>query len=73
MASVTNICFDDKNVYAYANGYLFCLDPKTGSIKWENSLSGLGHSHCIIASQSDQQQSIAAGAINQNAAASGAG
>ena len=70
MASVTNICFDENNVYAYASGYLFCLDPETGSIKWENGLSGLGHSHCIIASQENQQSIATINAINSNAAAS---
>jgi len=69
MASVTNICFDEKNVYAYASGYLFCLDPETGSIKWKNGLVGLGHSHCIIASQTNQQQIVAVSSINQNSAA----
>lgn len=69
MASITNICFDENNIYAYASGYLFCLDPETGAIKWENGLAGLGHSHCIIASQENQQPNVAINSINQSAAA----
>ncbi len=71
MANVTNICFDEDNVYAYTHGYLFCLNPKDGTILWENGLSGLGHSHCIIAAQTNQQQIIAASSIDQNATTAG--
>ncbi len=58
MASVTNIYYDNKNVYAYASGHLFCLDASMGRIKWKNPLPGLGHSHCIIASEIPSQQAV---------------
>ena len=69
LATITNICFDENNIYAYASGHLFCLDPETGSIKWENGLKGLSHSYCIIASQADQQQIVAASSNNKNTTA----
>lgn len=74
MASVTNIYFDNKFVYAYANGHLFCLDSKTDHSQWKNSLAGLGHSHCIIASEiTSQQAAIINAAVKEGSNAGSAG
>ena len=43
-ASYTTICVRPEGIFAGANGHLFCLDPKTGDIRWHNTLDGLGHS-----------------------------
>ncbi len=56
MANITNVSLDESKLYAYAGGYLFCLDADSGEIKWENGLDGLGHGYCIIASKAGNQQ-----------------
>lgn len=56
MTTLTTISHDNQYVFAYANGHLFCLDADTGKINWENTLPGLGHGHCIISTDQNQQQ-----------------
>lgn len=58
MATITTITHDEKRVFAYANGHLFCLEASSGKIKWENNLPGLGHSYCVISSSNNHQQTV---------------
>jgi outer membrane protein assembly factor BamB len=57
-SSVTNIYYEDSQVFAYSGGHLFCLNAESGEINWENGLSGYGFGACIIASEN--QSSVAA-------------
>ena len=43
------------DLYATANGELFCLDPATGDIRWQNPLKGLGRGYITIAASGNQQ------------------
>ncbi|MFT6990955.1 MAG: outer membrane protein assembly factor BamB [Paraglaciecola sp.] len=61
-SSVTNVYYEDNQVFAYSGGHLFCLNAETGEIVWENGLSGFGFGACIIASEN---QSSAAAISNQ--------
>ena len=56
--SITNIFCEDKKIFAYTSGHLFCLDADFGKIQWKNTLSGYGYGSCIFAvANSSQQQS----------------
>ena len=37
-----NVAIDERDVFASTRGRLYCLDSTTGTIKWENELTGLG-------------------------------
>jgi len=49
-----NIVLDGGELYAAAQGELYCLDPATGHIRWHNELKGLGRGLITIAPQSQQ-------------------
>ena len=40
---------DGDDLFAAYNGELFCLDPKSGSVRWHNQLTGLGTGILAIA------------------------
>jgi outer membrane protein assembly factor BamB len=42
-------------VYAAAKGEIFCLDPATGSVRWQDPLKGLGRGLITIAPSGGQQ------------------
>jgi outer membrane protein assembly factor BamB len=52
-----NVALLDGALYATARGELFCLDPATGQVRWQNQLKGLGRGLVTIAS-SDGQQTV---------------
>ena len=33
---------DQDQLYAAYNGEIFCLDPRTGTLRWHNQMRGLG-------------------------------
>lgn len=66
-SSFITIAVEAGAVYAGAQGELFCLDPKTGSILWHNRLKGLGHN--LIAFGGSSTTAITASAIASQAAA----
>lgn len=68
-STLVNVVVDEDLVYAYAHGHLYCLDANTGDLIWENTLPGLGYSHCIIATEGNQAAVIAAQQMASNAAA----
>jgi outer membrane protein assembly factor BamB len=52
-----SLLLDGDRLIVSANGYLYCLDPSTGGILWENPLHGygLGVAHLVSCrGQSDQ-------------------
>ena len=70
-AAFITICVRPDAIYAGASGYLFCLDPSTGAIKWENGLPGLGNglitfgeSAATIASETAASAAAAAAAAS---------
>jgi outer membrane protein assembly factor BamB len=50
-----NVALQDGDLYATARGELYCLDPATGAIRWQNGLKGLGRGLITIASSGSQQ------------------
>ena len=58
-------------VYAGAAGQLFCIDPSTGIIRWQNRLPSLGTG--IIAFAEATSMIVVAGAAAAAAAAAAAG
>jgi outer membrane protein assembly factor BamB len=50
-----NVALQDGDLYATTKGELFCLDPATGTIRWQNPLKGLGRGLITIASSGSQQ------------------
>jgi outer membrane protein assembly factor BamB len=70
-SSVTNVYYEENQVFAYSGGHLFCLNAETGEIKWENGLSGYGFGACIIASESQNSAAAISNQVaSQQAAAS---
>lgn len=37
-----NVVLDGSNLFAATHGEIFCLDPRTGIIRWNNPLKGYG-------------------------------
>ncbi|WP_088331379.1 PQQ-binding-like beta-propeller repeat protein [Lacimicrobium sp. SS2-24] len=68
-ANLTNVCYEDNHVYAYAGGHLFCLSAKDGTILWENPLKGLGYSTCIIANAHQSSSVVSSQVAAQQAVA----
>jgi outer membrane protein assembly factor BamB len=70
-SSVTNVYYEDNQVFAYSGGHLFCLSADTGDIVWENGLSGYGFGACIIASENQSSAAAVSSQVaSQQAAAS---
>ena len=46
-----NVVFERSNVYATTRGEIFCLDPQTGIIRWQNPLKGYGWGLVSIAGE----------------------
>ena len=79
-SSITNVYYENENVFAYSGGHLFCLAAADGAIIWENTLKGFGYGTCIIASEHQNasvissqiatQQAVAASTIAATTAAS---
>lgn len=44
------LLLDGDRLIASVNGYLYCLDPLTGALLWENELRGYGMGICAMAS-----------------------
>jgi hypothetical protein len=67
-----NVSLQDGDLFATAKGELFCLDPSTGNIRWQNPLKGLGWGFITIAA-SGSQQAVVMGEKNQRDATAAAG
>jgi hypothetical protein len=55
-----------------ASGELFCLDPASGHIRWQNGLKGLGRGLVTIASDGNQQALVMCEKQQQEEAAAAA-
>jgi hypothetical protein len=64
-----NVALQDRDLYATAKGELFCLDPSTGNIRWQNPLKGLGWEFITIAASSSQQAVVMVEKKQRDAAA----
>jgi outer membrane protein assembly factor BamB len=53
-----NMFLQDGDLYAATKGEFFCLDPATGTIRWQNPLKGLGRGLITIAASGSQQAVI---------------
>ena len=49
-----NLTLDGPDLFATAYGEIFCLDPTTGHVKWNNRLRGMGYGLICIASANSQ-------------------
>ncbi len=47
-----NVVLDGSNLYAATHGEIYCLDPRTGIIRWHNPLKGYGWGLVSIATES---------------------
>jgi outer membrane protein assembly factor BamB len=50
-----SVVLHEGSLYATAHGELFCLDPATGSLRWQNPLKGLGLGLITFAASGSQQ------------------
>jgi outer membrane protein assembly factor BamB len=75
-----NVVLDGDNLYATTYGEIFCLDPRTGAVRWHNKLTGFGIGLATVAAESispgalvtlmaeKRRQDAAAAASSANAA-----
>ena len=63
---------DDGRVYATSGGEVSCLDAKTGSVLWHNTLKGYGLGPAIMAGSGGATTAAIAAAAAAAAAAAGA-
>ena len=49
-----NVSLDGPDLFATTVGEIFCLDPTTGRLLWNNPLRGMGYGLICIASASSQ-------------------
>jgi outer membrane protein assembly factor BamB len=69
-----NLVLDGPDLFATSRGEIYCLDPATGQIRWNNPLRGLGCNLVSIASANPANlPAIAQYLQNQQAAAAYAG
>ena len=54
-----NVVIESDNIYATTKGEMFCLDPKSGGLRWKNPLKGLGYGLVTIAGPGGQNTTIA--------------
>jgi outer membrane protein assembly factor BamB len=55
-----NLILNENKLYATTKGEIFCLDPGTGKILWQNPLRGMGHGLVCIAAPGSQPNLTAA-------------
>ena len=55
-----NVAFVGEDLFATAHGELYCLDPATGRIRWNNPLKGLGYNLITIAAPGGGQSVVVA-------------
>ncbi|MFI5378903.1 MAG: PQQ-binding-like beta-propeller repeat protein [Tepidisphaerales bacterium] len=52
------ILLDGDRLIVSTNGYIFCLDPLTGAVRWENALRGYGTDPTALVSVRGQGESL---------------
>ena len=68
-----NVTLQDGDLYATAKGELFCLDPATGKIRWQNPLKKLGRGLITIATSGSRQAVVMREKKQRDQAAAAAG
>jgi outer membrane protein assembly factor BamB len=68
-----NVALQDGDLYATTKGELFCLDPTTGGVRWQNPLKGLGRGLIAIATAGSQQAVVMREKQQRDQAAAAAG
>jgi outer membrane protein assembly factor BamB len=74
-AYVSLLLLDEARLIASANGYTYCLDPRTGEQRWYNELSGFGTgvtSIVALGGDNPHHMLLAAAAADEAAASSSA-
>ncbi len=72
---LVNVMLDGDRLYAATHGEVFCLDPRSGAIRWHNPLKGWGWGMISIAVEGSRPNSgltLAAERRRRNAEASSA-
>ena len=54
-----NIQTNGDDLLAATRGELYCLDPETGRLKWQNGLPGMGWGIATISGDNDNASAIA--------------
>lgn len=67
-SAYTTASLDGDRLIVSVNGYLYCLDARTGGLKWENELKGYGIGVATVVST--RSPSGSGGAARHAAAAS---
>jgi outer membrane protein assembly factor BamB len=68
-----NVVALDDALYATTKGELFCIDPATGILRWQNQLKGLGRGLVTIATADGQQTVVMREKQQRDEAAAAAG
>jgi outer membrane protein assembly factor BamB len=68
-----NVALLDDALYATTKGELFCIDPATGILRWQNQLKGLGRGLVTIATPDGQQTVVMREKQQRDEAAAAAG
>lgn len=55
-----NVVLSEKKLYATTKGEIFCLDPGTGKILWQNPLRGMGRGIVCLVAPGTQANLVAA-------------
>ena len=72
VGGLANVYCDGDALFASAAGEIFCLDPKTGGILWQNQLKKMGTGFVSIATEGGRGSSNTAAASAAVAAAAAA-
>lgn len=68
VSGLANVYCDGDALFASAAGEMFCLDPKTGAIVWQNQLKRMGTGFVSIATESGSPRGSTAAAAGASAA-----
>jgi len=75
-AGYVTLLLDGDRLIASTNGYIYCLDPYTGEIRWHNPMTGFGYGPTSLVSLRGQSHPLAQQAAaedqRRNAASAGA-
>jgi outer membrane protein assembly factor BamB len=72
VGGLANVYCDGDALFASAAGEIFCLDPKTGGIAWQNQLKKMGTGFVSIATEGGSRGSTNAAAGSSAAIAAAA-
>ena len=73
---LTTMLLDGDRLIVSTNGYIYCLDPLTGRVRWHNPMTGYGTGVAHLVSVRGQSAAVAAtasAAIQARQSSSGGG